>query len=397
MDNNLFRYKLNIYLMYAYSFFHSLIFAYVIERLYWASRGITSQQVVYIEIIYAAVVILLEVPTGSLADKWSKKILMVFHAVFSLLEFIILIYAHSFWHFALAVTMAGIGKSLCSGTSNALVFESLKMNRDTECFERVLGRIGFYDYFAAMLAALLGSFVAAKSSYITTYWMSLISVMISVIIACFFKEPKAAYEKEEVISYFRHMAAAFNFLKDKSAIKFILFFGIVTGAVFTYIDEFWQTYLQAINVPVILFGVISASRMISSSLSGIYAYKLKNKFSNKTIFSTVIIVLLSSIFGASVLKTSLGIIPLIISFAAYGVVEPLVLGYLHHRTESKIRATVESFQSLALRVFTIICGLFFGYFATNYSIFIGFRFLAFSLIAYFIYFTIKQNKDIEFE
>jgi uncharacterized membrane protein YfcA len=149
--------------------------------------------------------------------------------------------------------------------------------------------------------------------------------------------------------------------------------------------------------PLFSLELLSASRMISSSLSGIYAYKLKNKFSNKAIFSTVIIVLISSILGASVLKSFLGIIPLIISFAAYGVVEPLVLGYLHHRTESKIRATVESFQSLALRVFTIICGLFFGYFSTYYSIFIGFRFLAFSLIVCFIYFIIKQNKYIESE
>jgi hypothetical protein len=47
--------KSNVWKLYSYWFFHNLVFAYVIERLFWQQRGISVQQVVYTEIIYAAV------------------------------------------------------------------------------------------------------------------------------------------------------------------------------------------------------------------------------------------------------------------------------------------------------------------------------------------------------
>jgi len=119
--------KSNIWKLYAYWFFHNLVFAYVIERLFWQQRGITIQQVVYTEIIYAAVIVLIEVPTGSLADKWSRKNMMVLSAVFCICEFLILIFARKFWHFAAAVFLAAISKALSSGTSNALLYDSLKL------------------------------------------------------------------------------------------------------------------------------------------------------------------------------------------------------------------------------------------------------------------------------
>ena len=51
----------NIWKLYGYYFFHNFILAYVIERLYWEQRGMTIQHVVYTEIIYAVIIIILEI------------------------------------------------------------------------------------------------------------------------------------------------------------------------------------------------------------------------------------------------------------------------------------------------------------------------------------------------
>lgn len=77
------------------------------------------------------------------------------------------------------------------------------------------------------------------------------------------------------------------------------------------------------------------------------------------------------------------------SYVAYRV--GLVSGYLHHRIDSSCRATVESFQSLVYRGFTIIVGLAFGFLSTNYSIFHGFRFLEFFSLSYFIYYFLFRR------
>jgi MFS family permease len=394
MDRKLYKYKINIYLMYGYWFFHNLIFAYVIERLYWASRGMSNQEVVYTEIIYAVVVLILEVPTGTLADRWSKKMLMIVNSLLVIVEFIVLIQACSFWHFALAVSISGVGKALASGTSNALVYDSLKMIDREKSFEKISGRIGFFDYAASMLAALIGSYVAYKNGYVSTYWLSLISVIICFMITLFLTEPESISEEEKTQSYTECIKESYIFLKGQPSVRFVLLFGIVISSIFVYIDEFWQIYLSEIKIPVLLFGVISSARMLSASLSGIYAYKLKDRFSYKKIFSWLIIIFIASIFGASLIKSYLGLIPLIICFIAYGIVEPLSLGYLHHRTESRIRATVESFQSLVLRASTIVCGLLFGYFSTKYDIFAGFILLGSVLAIYSIYYFSNKDKYI---
>lgn len=78
-------YSKNIRRLYAIRFFHNLIPAYVIERLFWEQRGMTIQMVVFTEIIYAITVVLLEVPSGIAADKWGRKRMMVLNAFFRLL------------------------------------------------------------------------------------------------------------------------------------------------------------------------------------------------------------------------------------------------------------------------------------------------------------------------
>lgn len=386
--------KSNIWKLYAYWFFHNLVFAYVIERLFWQQRGITIQQVVYTEIIYAAVIVLIEVPTGSLADKWSRKNMMVLSAVFCICEFLILIFAHKFWHFAAAVFLAAISKALSSGTNNALLYDSLKLIGEEKNFEKILGRIRFFDYSAAMFAALIGSYVASKEGYVFNYWLSLISVFVALIISFSFVEPniKTSTEEKEFWTYIR---TSFKFIKNQPSLKFVLLYGIITAACLTYVDEFWQLYIKEVNIPVVYFGIISGASLFIVSISGVFAYKIKEKFSYKAIYSFLLMIFSGALLISSYMTSKIGLVFIFLMYAATGLIDPLISGYLHHRTDSETRATVESFQSLASRVVIIVVGLVFGSFSTKYSIFIGFRFLGFFALLYSVYYLIFQFKYLK--
>ena len=386
--------KSNVWKLYAYWFFHNLVFAYVIERLFWQQRGISVQQVVYTEIIYAAVIILIEVPTGSLADKWSRKNMMVLSAVFCICEFLILIYAHCFWHFAAAVFLAAISKALSSGTSNALLYDSLKLLGEELSFEKILGRIRFFDYSAAMFAALVGSYAASKQGYVFNYCLSLISVFITLIISITFVEPNIKTSTEEK-EFWTYIKTAFKFLKNQASLKFVLLYGIITAACLTYVDEFWQLYIKEVNIPVIYFGIISGASLFVVSISGIFAYKIKEKFSYKSIYSLLLIIFSTTLLISSYVTSKIGLVFLFLMYGAAGLIDPLISGYLHHRTDSETRATVESFQSLALRIVIIVVGLIFGSFSTKYSIFIGFRFLGFFSLLYSVYYLLFQFKYLK--
>lgn len=134
------RLKLNVVLSYFIVFFHNLIFAYVIERLFSLSRGIDLQELALLEVVYCACVILLEVPSGYIADIWSRKKLMVIGAFLTCLEFAICIYAHSLWLFILATVVTGIGKAFTSGADNAILYDSLKLLKREESFKKTFER-----------------------------------------------------------------------------------------------------------------------------------------------------------------------------------------------------------------------------------------------------------------
>lgn len=78
-----------------------------------------------------------------------------------------------------------------------------------------------------------------------------------------------------------------------------------------------------------------------------------------------------------------------------GIVEPITTGYLHHRIDSSMRATIDSFQSLGLNAVLIITGLGFGYFSSKFDILGGFGFVGFISSLFFVYFFIVSKEVIE--
>ncbi|MBZ5751630.1 MULTISPECIES: hypothetical protein [Metabacillus] len=91
--------------------------------------------------------------------------------------------------------------------------------------------------------------------------------------------------------------------------------------------------------------------------------------------------------------TGLATIFLICLFS--GIIEPITTGYLHHRINSSMRATIDSFHSLGLNEVLTITGLGFGYFSSKFDIFGGYGFVSFICIVFFVYFLISSKGSIE--
>ena len=289
-------YLKNIKLLYAHKFFHNLIFAYVIERLFWAQRGMTIQHVVYTEIIYAVTIIILEIPTGILADKWSRKNLLIISSLLTFLEFYILIYSYSFWQFGLVALIAGISTSLASGSENALLYDSLKHHAKENTFEKVLGRLRAFDFAAATIGGLCGGFLAFKFNFEFNYWISLISISIALIISFFIKETTLHTQnvrKEKFITYFKK---AWNYFKNNRNVALVISSGIVLGSCTNYVDEFWQLYLKELSFPIVFFGVFTAVTTIVVIPGSLISYKLKEKFQYKTLFIILICIFVCILF-----------------------------------------------------------------------------------------------------
>ncbi|OCA83293.1 MFS transporter [Bacillus sp. FJAT-27225] len=370
---------LNIRILYAYSFFHSLIPAYVIERLFWEERGMTVLMVIYTEIFYAVTIVLLEVPSGILADKWGRKKLILISAAVGAFEFLILLFSSEFWHFAASVFLAGVSMSAFSGAANALMYDSLKTVNLEDRFEKHLGYLDAVGFFAAILAALSGSLLANKFGFELNYWLSFAASAFCVLIAISLSEPASTRsgEKKQNLPIKEYLTGPIHFLKSSPEVCAILLSGMATGAAINYIYEFWQLYLDRLSIPVLYFGVFSAGIMVLSLPGSLLAHWLIRKYTPAKLLTAVLIIFTGGFLYLASVKGPTGLAALYLVCLASGIVNPIVTGFLHHRIDSEMRATFDSFQSLGLNASRMLTGLGFGFFAGKYDIFGGYGFVAF--------------------
>lgn len=390
-------YMPNIWKLFVIRFFYNLIPAYVIERLFWEDRGMTIQMVVYTEIIFAFTIVLFEVPSGIMADKWGRKHMLVLSALLGCCEFLILVFATEFWHFALVVFLAAIGHSASSGAEDALLYDSLLAEGKEKHFEKIIGRLNALDTISIIIAALCGSFLASHFGYELNYWISLGAMVVSLGATFLLAEPvrNSIEDDEESLPFKSYITSSVRFFKSNPGLCLVLLSGMVTGAAINFIDEFWQIYLERLNIPVIYFGLFSAAVFLLRLPGNVLAYKLKNVFSYRALLLGITAALTAGFIYMSVIKDFSGLAALIVICLAAGIIEPLAAGYLHHQIDSSMRATMGSFQSLGENFLLTFTGLGFGYYSSQLDIFGGFGFIAVLCGMFFVYFLFASKKLVE--
>jgi MFS family permease len=365
------------------------------------------QMVVYTEIIYALTVTALEVPSGILADKFGRKRVLAICGVLSAAEFALLFFASNFWMFALVVFLSGTGKALSSGSENALLYDSLLFDGRQEDFEKHLGRLSAIDFTGSVIAAVSGGILANYFNLEFNYILSFISMCFAFLVTVFLKEPpkqtlakgetagesETAAENEtagesETAGALQYASRALQVFKNNPLVFIYCLTGAVLGSCIIYLDEFWQIILDNIGVSVVFFGAVSAASLVLRIPGSLIAYKLKEKFSYRKILTCTICFCAVGYAAIFLANGLLCLVPMMLLFVVSGIADPLVSGFLHRHTESGIRATVESFSSLFLRVVSVGVGLIFGYVSSNISIFAGVLSFSFICAAYLAVFRI---------
>ena len=338
--------------------FDALIPAYTIERLFWESRTITIQEVVYLEMLYAVLVVMLEVPTGVLADRFERRRLLQIGTALEWGSFVVLLMSFSLGGFAIAIVLSGMGAAFRSGAENALLYETLEQDGKKETFERTVGRLNVIGLVAAVLAAISGSLLATRFPFELNYMLSIISLSIATACSVGLVEPRRVASDERLT--WADIGAGFRFIRQHRQLFIVTSLFVVTLSAFNFIDEFWQLYARDVELPIYWFGMMSTILLLIQIPGQVVAPTLLR-------FATAERWLRWVGWGIGIGFVVLGLYPgpiglvLMAGLACLiGVVEPLYLGALHHRVPSGIRATTESSGLMLLHGGIILFGLVFA-------------------------------------
>ncbi len=136
-----------------------------VEKLFMTQIGFTPRSVGIMAAAYAAVVPLLEMPSGILADRWSRNQIMVCSSVALLASSLLGGLSTNVPTYIAAAMILGVYFALNSGTIDSIVYDVvLEETGSSDQYEVWIGRVRMVESGAFVASALVGGVLAGWTS-----------------------------------------------------------------------------------------------------------------------------------------------------------------------------------------------------------------------------------------
>ncbi len=358
----------NIHQYILYSIFSNLLILGPIMTIFFLAKGLNFTQIFTIGAVNSLFVVLFEVPTGAVADKYSRKLSIIIGCIMWIISLFIYIYAQSFATFIIAEIIFSIGMTFKSGAEAAILYESLKLEGREREFQTIVGKGRSYFLYASAIGSLVAGFVYSYNIYLP-FMISIVFIFISLAIAILFKEPKLnEFKVHNDIKYTQVIKNSAGLIIHNRKVLNVVLFSTVTFIFMRMAYPFYQPHMQASGVDVKYFGVIFFAFNIVAGFSAKRIDIFIKKTKPYSMLSVGGLVAFSYIL--------LGLFPVLISFTfiflqqiTRGLGNPVFSKYINKNIPSDYRATIISFNSLIGNVGVIILQPIFGYLVDKYSVF----------------------------
>ena len=162
-----------------------------IEKLFMTQIGFDAAAVGAMAAAYAAVTPLLEVPSGILADRWSRRWVLILGCIALMVSSLIGGLSHNVITYVIGAMVLGVYFAFSSGTVDSIVYDAVvEETGSNELYERWIGRIRAVESAAFVLSALAGGVLAQYTSTRLTYFVTVPLVGLAIIGFLRFDEPR---------------------------------------------------------------------------------------------------------------------------------------------------------------------------------------------------------------
>ncbi len=348
----------NIRLYYLQAIFgESLLLGIITVDLYTGLTGISLAEIFYMQAALHALSAVLEVPAGAISDIFGRRRTLIAARIIYGVGSILFMAMSSPIHLWTAGILMAVGGCLQSGTDTSLLYETLKEKGRESEYARILGAaVGWRLKIKGVCALSVGVLAAIDLRLPLLIGVPL--TFLPLVGSFFYTEPTRviAHGLENRFSDLkRGIVATHENVHVRWIVAFSAFLG-VSGSLWYW----YNPYYGLIGVSTAWLGVIGFSTNFIAGITSRYAYRIKEKFSER--FCMLVV---SASQGATLLASAahpfMTSIALIVprSFAE-GLSGPITSAYLNHRIASVARNTVLSIQSALANAATIVTSLVFG-------------------------------------
>ena len=342
-----------LFIEFSASMFFAMMF--VVTSLYEATvAGLTPVQLILVGTTLELSAFIFEVPTGIVADVYSRKMSIVIGYILMGVGFLVEGFFPAFLPILLAQVIWGLGYTFTSGATQAWISDEIGEDDANKLFIRAT-QIGLFASLIGMgLAALVGVNSIAMPLRVGSTGVLLIGVILALIM------PETGFHPtpREDRNTWQHMWHTFkqgvDTVRRKPRLMNIVFIGLFYGIYSEGFDRLWVKHLlDSFELPV-FFGNNEVAFFAALRVAGTLLTILAVRFVEKRVDSTSPLAIGRAVLivtgGISLAMLGFALSPyLLLTLSLYLVINalrdvhiPLQTAWINQKLDSKVRATVHS-------------------------------------------------------
>ncbi|MCD4721795.1 MAG: MFS transporter [Desulfobacula sp.] len=380
----------NIRLFIAFKVFFNSRFYYPVFTILFLDFGLTVAQFSILNAVWAATIVLAEVPSGALADIIGRKRLLVFATSIMMIEIGIISFIPKtdpsiiFIVFLVNRVLSGLAEAAASGADEAIAYDSLAAKGNPDQWGRVLEILMRFQSIGFIIAMSVGAaiydpnllenicrFFDLTISFTQETTMRFPLYLTFILAICAFittlrmEDPDSGPAASDIKIKQVHQAfsltlkAGLWIVKTPFALSVILF-GMLFDGIIRMAVTLSSQYYRMIELPESTFGIIGSLVAMFGLVIPKMAKKIAENHSPSHALWITTFLTFTGLTAMSFFWPYAGLIPALITFSAMYFTGFFVSFYINQITSSDQRATVLSFKGLAYNISYGVLGILYA-------------------------------------
>ena len=350
---------------------HFMVFVPIMVP-YYKSLGLSLTEIFISQSCFSIMVLLLEIPSGFLADKWTRKGSLSLGSLLTIAGFGIMYFANGFWGIVTAEIVLAFAYCFVSGAFDALVYDSL--DNPKKEFNAIKSQVFAGSLMAMAIGSVAGGWLG-EYSLKGVMLLQFILISLSAPLAFGLKEPQKRSDKNKgatlrktrkvrsLKKWYREIAIVINLtlVRNKSLRFWILFAAISNTATLACV---WmgQNALQNWGMPIQHIGWFWASLLIVAAMGAKVSpwISRQNRMGDVEMSLAIPFVLSISILWVGLFYNMKALPVFVIIWFVRGVIHPWMSHKINTLAHSKYRSTILSLDSMFSRLLFSVVGPLLG-------------------------------------
>ena len=323
----------------------------------------------------------LEIPTGIVADKISRKWSVSLGLIFQGISAFTIVTSANFVLILIGgFIFFGLGMTLRSGADSALIYDSMKFDGLEDTFHKTIGNSLSLTFLGTVAGNLLCGVIVGYTGLSGPYVAGLTLFFLSATFPALIHEPPFLVEARtdnvstfrfQMSSYFRHANESLRFVGGSRVLVCLVFINLVIMRMALQpLYHFSQPYLRSFAYSAEQISYFWAIFNVISALFAKFSASIKKLMGGKERRVFLLIVFFGAASLLVLINAPIGVVA-VLAFSGLnltiGLFSPFIQDSLNRRIPSEKRASCLSIVSAGQSLIGVVSMPLFGYFIDTYS------------------------------